>query len=395
MSPRFDAGVADIPLALYVHLPWCIKKCPYCDFNSHERTRETLPDEAYVDALLADLESQLPLVWGRKIVSVFFGGGTPNLFSTQAIARLMAGLRARLPIKPGTEITMEANPGAFETQQFEALAEAGITRLSLGVQSFSGDALKALGRVHNANEALQAAAAAKECFERLNFDLMYGLPGQGEPQSLAQAMQDLDTALDLDPGHLSLYQLTLEPNTLFATRPPRLPDEDLCIDMQEALLARLAERGYERVEISAFARPGHECEHNINYWQFGDYIGIGAGAHGKISLPGQGIQRTHAIRRPEDYMAALAQGRPPRQERWVAEADRPFEFMLNALRLVQGFTAEQYRQRTGLGLEGVLPTLGRLQARGLIQASHGGFRATPLGLDHLNAVQAEFLSDAA
>ncbi len=390
---EFAEGVADIPLALYVHLPWCIKKCPYCDFNSHERARQALPEEAYIDALLRDLEQQLPWVWGRKIVSVFLGGGTPNLFSPEAIARLMSGLRARLPIKPGTEVTMEANPGAVEESQFEQLAAAGIGRLSLGVQSFDPDALRALGRVHSASDALSAARAAKSVFGRLNLDLMYGLPGGDAPQSMDSALRDLELALEIDPGHISLYQLTLEPNTRFASRPPTLPDEDVCIDMQEALLGRLAQAGYGRVEVSALARPGHECQHNINYWQFGDYLGIGAGAHGKITLPGEGILRTHAIRRPEDYMAALDGGASPRQTRWVSQAERPFEFMLNALRLIDGFTAEQFRQRTGLGLEVVLPTLGHLQARGLVEARAGGFRATALGMDHLNAVQAEFLSD--
>ncbi len=287
------------PLSLYVHLPWCLKKCPYCDFNSHERAGGTVPERAYLDALVADLEAALPLVWGRRIHSIFIGGGTPSLFEPASIDRLLADIRARLPLEPGCEVTLEANPGTFERERFRAYRAAGVTRLSIGVQSFDDRLLAAVGRVHDAAQARAAVAEARAAFDTFNIDLMYALPGQ----SLEMLQADLDAALAYEPPHLSVYHLTLEPNTVFAARPPSgLPDDDLASDMLDAIVARTAGAGLARYEVSAFARPGHRCVHNLNYWQFGDYLGIGAGAHGKLSFAHR-IVRQVRWRDPATYMA--------------------------------------------------------------------------------------------
>lgn len=384
-----------VPLSLYIHLPWCISKCPYCDFNSHAAPRGTSAEthrlddglqQAYVDAVLLDLEQALPLVWGRRVQTIFVGGGTPNLFSAKQIDRLLVGVRQRLPLAPGLEITLEANPAAAQWQEFEGLKAAGVTRLSLGIQSFHDDSLAALGRAHSAVEAQQAARDALEIFERVNLDLMYGLPGQ----SLEMALADVGLALSLGIQHLSLYQLTLEPNTLFAVQPPVLPDEDSLYDMQDQLFARIAQTSLERYEVSAFASPGQRCQHNLNYWQFGDYLGIGAGAHSKLSLPEQGILRQTCIRRPEDYLLAAREGRVRRTERVEATA-LPFEFMLNTTRLVDGFAPSLYLERTGQPLEGLLPGASRAKERGLLQMSPGLWRPTARGMDFLNDLQTMFL----
>lgn len=377
-----------IPLSIYVHLPWCLKKCPYCDFNSHERA-DGLPEAAYLAALTSDLEQVLPSIWGRSVVSVFIGGGTPNLFSPDAIASLLETIRARVRLLPGAEITMEANPGAAQRGQFEALRQAGVTRLSLGVQSFHDESLKAIGRVHDGAGARQAAEAAVAVFERCNLDLMYGLPGQ----DLAMAEADLRAALALDPGHLSRYQLTLEPNTLFALRPPALPPEDLIWEMQTEGESLLAEAGYARYEVSAHARPGHEAQHNLNYWEFGDYLGIGAGAHSKLTQAAEGVVRQTVVRRPEDFMAKVVGGTHRRTEAVPAES-LPFEFMLNALRLVEGVPVMHYPSRTGQPVEGLLAQVGQAQTDGLMSRQPGRFAPTPLGLDFLNDLQARFLPDA-
>lgn len=391
-----------VPLSLYVHMPWCLRKCPYCDFNSHGLSEaDGEPDAAdaalrmaslqqpYIDALIADLEQALPLIWGRPIISVFVGGGTPNLVSPEEIARLLAAVRARVRLLPGAEVTLEANPGAAQRGQFEALAAAGVTRLSLGVQSFHGPHLQALGRVHDGPQALAAARDAQAVFDRLNLDLMYGLPGQ----TLDQALADLDQALAIDPGHLSLYQLTLEPNTFFARFPPRLPDDDAIWEMQQALHGRLAKAGYDRVEVSAFAKPGQACVHNLNYWTFGDYLGIGAGAHSKLSLPEAGIVRQTCTRTPADYLAAVGQGSHRRAEP-VAPEQLPFEFMLNGLRLADGLPLSLYAERAWRPIEDLLPGLGAAQAKGLVSLRDGRVRATPLGMDFLNDLQMLFLPES-
>ncbi len=321
------------PLALYVHVPWCIRKCPYCDFNSHE-ARGDVPEDAYVDALFADLESALPGIWGRKVVSVFIGGGTPSLFSHAAIDRLLAGIRARVPLLPDAEVTLEANPGTFERQKFAGFFGAGVNRLSLGVQSFDPAQLQALGRVHDADEARRAAEAALMIFGNVNLDLMYALPHQ----TVTAARADLAAALAFAPPHLSFYHLTLEPNTLFHRHPPPLPDDDVAADIEEAVHATLVGAGYHRYETSAFARPGRECAHNVNYWRFGDYLGIGAGAHSKLSLPDR-IVRQVRWKQPKQYFARVAEGRPLQEDVVVARGDVGFEFMLNALRLKAGVPA--------------------------------------------------------
>lgn len=381
-----------VPLSLYIHLPWCVSKCPYCDFNSHalpshqpDRLDEGL-QQAYVDALLADLEQALPMVWGRRIQTIFVGGGTPNLFSAREVNRLLVGVRERLPLAPGLEVTLEANPAAAQRAEFEALRQAGVTRLSLGIQSFSDGSLQALGRAHSAGTALQAAQDAVEVFERVNLDLMYGLPGQ----SVEDALRDLTQALAVGMGHLSLYQLTLEPNTLFAVRPPVLPDEDTLAEMQDALLDRLQQQGLARYEVSAYARTGERCQHNLNYWQFGDYLGIGAGAHSKLSLPDQGIVRQTCIRRPEDYLRAAREGAARRTERVEADA-LPFEFMLNATRLVDGFAPSLYSERTAQPLEDLLPAAGLAVRKGLLECAPDCWRPTRRGMDFLNDLQALFL----
>ncbi|MCX7272157.1 MAG: radical SAM family heme chaperone HemW [Burkholderiales bacterium] len=388
------------PLALYVHLPWCLKKCPYCDFNSHEwravpaagQGLSLLPPELeqrYLDALQADLEASLPLVWGRSVQTVFIGGGTPSLFSPAAIEALLATVRARLRLAPQAEITLEANPGSFETGRFAGFARAGVTRLSIGVQSFDDGLLRAIGRVHDGAQARAAVAAAARHFETFSLDLMYALPGQ----TLAALGRDIDEALSYRPPHLSAYHLTLEPNTLFAKYPPALPDDDLAADMQALLETRLGDEGLRRYEISAWARTGHQARHNLNYWQFGDYLGIGAGAHGKLSFH-DGILRQSRLRHPERYMqAALGGGGAIEQEHRLQANDLPFEFMLNALRLVDGVPASMFTERTGLPLAAMARALRAAGEAGLLDPDPALLRATPLGLRFLNDLQEKFLEE--
>ncbi len=373
-------------LSLYVHLPWCIRKCPYCDFNSHERT-QPIAETAYIDALINDLEQSLPLVWGRPVISVFIGGGTPSLFAPQAIARLLSEIRARLPLVPDAEITMEANPGTFELDRFQGFREAGVNRLSLGVQSFSDAMLGQLGRVHSADQAGLALASAVNIFERVNADLMFGLPGQ----RLSDLEQELDRLLSFPLTHVSLYQLTLEPNTLFATRPPQgLPDDDCLAEMQTLVAQRLAAQGLQRYEVSAYAAAGQQCQHNLNYWTFGDYLGIGAGAHGKISLANR-IFRTVKARNPDAYLSA--QGGAAKESE-VGVHDLGFEFMLNALRLVEGVPISRWAQTTGMAIGEhpfLLERLASAQSKGLMVRRPDRFQASVRGLELLNDLQAIFL----
>jgi putative oxygen-independent coproporphyrinogen III oxidase len=397
------------PLSLYVHLPWCLKKCPYCDFNSHELAPKTpvaspprggasglgrpgaghageLPEAKYLDALIADLEAALPQVWGRRVISVFIGGGTPSLFSPAGIERLIADIRARLPLEPGCEITLEANPGTFERERFRAYRGAGVTRLSVGVQSFDDELLRAIGRVHDAAQARAAVAEAREAFETFNIDLMYALPGQ----TLAQLHADLDIALAFAPPHLSIYHLTIEPNTAFANAPPALPDADLASEMLDAIVARTTGTGLQRYEVSAFARAGHRCVHNLNYWQFGDYLGIGAGAHGKLSFPDRVVRQVR-WREPAMYMQHALAGKAVSNEHDISAGELPFEFMLNALRLADGFELQRYVERTGQSLTSIEATLDRAAARGLIEREHGRVKPTPRGFDFLSDLQSMFL----
>jgi putative oxygen-independent coproporphyrinogen III oxidase len=367
-----------------VHLPWCVRKCPYCDFNSHEM-RGAAPYAAYVDALLEDLEEDLPMVAGREIATVFFGGGTPSLCPPGQIGRFLEGVAARLTLVRGAEITLEANPGAVEHGRFSELAAAGINRISLGVQSFQPRLLTAIGRIHDDREARAAIdELARAGIDNFNLDLMYGLPDQ----SVAEAAADLDAAIAAGPPHLSLYQLTLEPGTPFHRRPPPLPDEDACWAMEAAAAEVLATRGYQRYEVSAWARPGHECRHNLNYWSFGDYLGVGAGAHGKLSLPDGRVVRRNRRRRPLGWL----EGPRLEGEQFLDEQARLFEFMLNALRLTDGFGVDAFEARTGLPVTAALPGLELGRKKGLLAPrSDGGWQATPLGRRFLNDAQALFL----
>ena len=374
------------PLALYVHLPWCLKKCPYCDFNLHEAKAGALPEARYLAALVADLDAALPQVWGRRVVSVFIGGGTPSLFSPASIDRLLADIRARLPLEPGCEITLEANPGTFERERFRAYRAAGVTRLSVGVQSFDDALLERIGRVHDGTQARAALAEAREAFETFNLDLMYALPGQ----SLAQLNADLDIALSFAPPHLSIYHLTVEPNTAFANAPPVLPDDDAASDMLDLIASRMQAAGLARYEVSAFARPGHRCLHNLNYWQFGDYLGIGAGAHGKLSFPDR-IVRQVRWREPAMYMDKALAGRALSNEQAVLPDQLPLEYMLNALRLAEGFGLARFAERTGQSIAVIDQALQRAVSRGLIERDGARVRPTPRGFDFLSDLQALFL----
>ena len=376
------------PLSLYVHFPWCVKKCPYCDFNSHEHAGglAAIPEQAYLDALRSDLESVLPQVWGRRVHSVFIGGGTPSLLSAGGLDRLLADVRARLTIEADAEITLEANPGTFEAGKFASYRSSGVNRLSIGIQSFDDRFLKALGRIHDGAEARHAVEIAQRHFDNFNLDLMFGLPGQ----SADDAARDLETARSVAPPHLSLYQLTLEPNTLFAKYPPSLPDEETAAAIDAAVAAGAQAGGWRRYEVSAYAKPGFECRHNLNYWNFGDYLGIGAGAHGKLSFPDRIVRQTR-IRHPQRYLDVAAQGRPVHEEQAVAREALPFEFMLNALRLVEGFPAARFAERTGSSLAAIEPQLQRAEQRGLIERYLERIRPTPLGLRFLNDLQSEFL----
>ena len=382
------------PLALYVHIPWCLRKCPYCDFNSHAVPADyrpsgvttDLPEARYTEALLRDLEWALPQVWGRRVHSVFFGGGTPSLFSAQTVAELIAGFRARLNLMPDCEITLEANPGSFELGKFRDFAAAGVNRLSLGIQSFDSRMLRALGRVHDGEEALRAAAAAVRIFPRVNLDLMLALP----QQTLEQALADARQALQIGASHLSFYHLTLEPNTEFHRRPPPLPDEDSAAAIQDAVAALLHQAGFEHYETSAWAQPGQQCRHNLNYWRFGDYLGIGAGAHAKISLPVRILRQTRA-RLPRDYMQQALAGSPLQEQRELGRNERVFEFMMNALRLHEGFAVAEFVARTGLQISVAQPALDQAEARGLIQRDHMRIKPTPLGRRFLNDLLEIFL----
>lgn len=376
------------PLALYVHFPWCVRKCPYCDFNSHEPAGGfgAIPEAQYLEALRADLEAALPYVWGRPVISVFIGGGTPSLLSPAGLARLLSDVRALLPLVPDCEITLEANPGTVEAARFAAYRAAGVNRLSLGIQSFDEAKLKALGRIHDRAQAIAAVECAQRHFENFNLDLMFALPGQ----TLQDLHADLQTALDFAPPHLSYYQLTLEPNTVFAKYPPPLPDEDLAAAMLETVQERLGAAGYRRYEVSAYARPGNECRHNLNYWTFGDYLGIGAGAHGKLSFPHR-IVRQRRLRQPASYLAQGGSGRFVAESKEVPRAELPFEFMLNALRLTDGVPAALFPARTGLPPSAIAGAVERAVARGLLEATPDRLRPTPLGQRFLSDLQALFL----
>lgn len=376
------------PLSLYVHLPWCIRKCPYCDFNSHEMREREMPEQRYLDALVLDLESALPLVWGRTVHSIFIGGGTPSLFSPQGIDRLLGDIRARLRLSADCEVTLEANPGTFEKDRFRAFRSAGVTRLSVGVQSFNDDTLKQLGRVHDRAQAIAAVHEAAQAFDTFNLDLMYALPGQ----DMAALDQDLAQALALEPSHLSIYHLTLEPNTYFAKFPPEIPPEDLAYDMLDRITEVTQARGLQRYEVSAYARAGHACWHNQNYWQFGDYLGIGAGAHSKLSFAHRVVRQVR-VREPQLYMSKAQAGQAIAQETEVSRADLPFEFMLNALRLREGFKLADFLDRTGLPLSAIEQGLEEAQRKGLIERDLQTVKPTPRGFDFLSDLQAIFLAD--
>jgi len=381
-APRFAALP---PLSLYVHIPWCIRKCPYCDFNSHER-RDEIPEAQYVESLIADLESALPSIWGRRFTSVFFGGGTPSLFSAAAIDRILAAVRARVPLAPDAEITLEANPGTFEQAKFAGFRAAGVNRLSLGVQSFNPVQLRALGRVHVEREARTAVRAALEIVGSVNLDLMYALPAQ----TVEDARADIAAALAFETPHLSFYHLTIEPNTLFHRHPPPLPDEDAAADIADAVEAALTAAGYAHYETSAFARTGHECRHNLNYWRFGDYLGIGAGAHSKLSLP-ERVVRQVRYKQPQQYLDQVARGEPLLEEHEVARGEIGFEFMLNALRLTDGVPVALFAERTGFPLTILRKELDEAERRGLLARDHERIRPTALGRRFLNDLQALFL----
>lgn len=375
-----------IPLGLYIHLPWCVQKCPYCDFNSHANDRP--PESPYVDALIADLDESLPSVWGRPVQTIFFGGGTPSLFSPDAIEQILAAVRARLRLSATAEITLEANPGTVEQDRFRGFREAGVNRLSLGIQSFDDTMLSRLGRIHDGAEARQAIEIAIEAgFDNLNLDLMFGLPSQ----TLEQALDDLRQALAFSPSHLSRYQLTIEPNTRFHHQPPKLPDEDLLWKMQQQGGTLLAQNGYTQYEVSAWSQKRKQCQHNRNYWEFGDYLGLGSGAHGKITHQGTGeITRIRKHRHPDDFMSRR-RGSFISSRETLQSPDLPFEFMLNALRLTEGVNIERYTQRTGLMTETIAATLDELRTLGLLTDSRTQLQTTAKGQQFLNDVISRFL----
>lgn len=370
------------PLALYVHVPWCLKKCPYCDFNSHASIGQ-IPENDYLAALIADLEGALPQIWNRPVISIFIGGGTPSLLSNAGLDHLLSAIRARLPLSPTAEITIEANPGAIDSAKFSGYRDAGVTRLSLGIQSFDDRKLRALGRIHSADDARRAAESALRHFERVNFDLMYALP----EQSLEEARHDLECAVSLGPGHVSAYHLTLEPHTPYYQSPPPLPDEDLAADMQDMVERTLSGAGYAHYEISAYARQGQRCVHNLNYWTYGDYLGIGAGAHSKLSFP-ERIIREARHKHPDRYRQAPTQ---LTQSDEVTVADRTGEFMMNGLRLVEGIPARLYFERTGLPLQTIAPLCQRAGDDGLLTATADLVRPTVLGRRHLNRLIGYFI----
>lgn len=373
------------PLSLYVHLPWCLKKCPYCDFNSHEVAAE-MPEQRYIDALIADLESSLPLIWGRTVQSIFIGGGTPSLFSPKAIDRLLADIRARLRLTPDCEITLEANPGTFEKDRFRAFRSAGVTRLSIGVQSFDDRHLKTLGRVHDRAQAIAAVEEAAQAFDTFNLDIMYALPGQ----TLQNLEQDMQTALALGPPHISIYHLTIEANTYFAKFPPVIPEEDEAYAMLDKITEMTEGAGLQRYEVSAYAKAGHRCFHNLNYWQFGDYLGIGAGAHSKLSFAHRVVRQVR-FREPKLYMDKALEGNAVTQDNEVARAELPFEFMLNALRLKDGFKLQDFVEKTGLPFTAIAQGLEEAERKGLIERDFVRVKPTVRGFDFLNDLQSLFL----
>ena len=384
VQPKFEALP---PLSLYIHIPWCVRKCPYCDFNSHE-IRGAVPETNYVDALIADLETALPLIWGRKIYTVFFGGGTPSVFSAASIERILNAVRARVPLAIDAEITLEANPGTVEAEKFRGFRAAGVNRLSLGIQSFNLQHLKALGRIHDDNEARAAIEIARANFDNFNLDLMYGLP----QQSVAEALADIETVLSFAPPHLSVYHLTVEPNTYFYRHPPALPVDDDAAQMQEAIEHKLATTGYKHYETSAFAQPGAQSRHNLNYWTFGDYLGIGAGAHSKLSLPGR-ILRQARHKQPKQYLESAAAGNAIQEQHDVAASEIGFEFMMNALRLSNGFPVVLFEEHAGLPLTAVLKPLEEAERRGLIERDHQRIAPTELGRQFLNDLLQIFLPE--
>ena len=374
------------PLALYIHLPWCLKKCPYCDFNSHAVPAAGLPEQAYIAALLADLEAALPLIWGRTVHSIFLGGGTPSLFSPAAMDQLLGALRARVRLEADCEITLEANPGTFEKDRFRAFRAAGVTRLSIGVQSFSDDALKALGRVHDRAQAIAAVEEAAQAFDTFNLDIMYALPGQ----DLVALKKDMALALTLAPPHISIYHLSIEPNTYFAKFPPQLPEEDTAYEMLDLITEMTGQAGLQRYEVSAYARPGHACRHNLNYWKFGDYLGLGAGAHSKLSFAHRVVRQVR-FREPALYLEKALAGAFVAQETQVSRSDLPFEFMLNALRLKDGFALQLFAERTGLPMTAIEKELQLAQEKGWLERDLTTVRPSVHGYDFLNDLQSLFL----
>ena len=393
-APLLDFGISNgttllkalPPLSLYIHIPWCIKKCPYCDFNSHE-AKGSLEEARYIEALISDLDYTLPKVWGRRIHTIFFGGGTPSLFSAQGIDTILAAVRARLVVEPEAEITMEANPGTFEIEKFKGYRDAGVNRLSIGIQSFNAHHLKALGRVHDDAEAKRAISIAQQHFDNINLDVMFALPAQ----TLAECADDVDTALSFGTNHLSIYHLTLEPNTLFHRFPPPLPDDELAADMQDMIAEKLGVAGYAHYETSAYAKPGCESKHNLNYWRFGDYIGIGAGAHGKLSFPNK-ITREARFKQPNTFMERAMLGEAIQEGITIAPKELPFEFMLNALRLTEGFPVTLFVERTGLPITVMQRELDLAESRGLIVRDHVFIAPTVKGRMFLNDLLGGFLA---
>jgi putative oxygen-independent coproporphyrinogen III oxidase len=375
------------PLSLYIHFPWCVRKCPYCDFNSHE-AKGDFPEEEYLDAVRLDLEQSLPLIWGRKIYTIFIGGGTPSLMSAKGLDRLMSDVRTLLPLDGACEVTMEANPGTFEAEKFKSFRASGINRLSIGIQSFNPRHLQALGRIHDDNEARRAVDIAHANFDNFNLDLMYALPSQ----TLGEAKKDLETALSFAPPHLSLYHLTMEPNTVFAKYPPALPDDDASADMQDMIANETRVAGFEQYEVSAYAQPGRRARHNLNYWEFGDYLGIGAGAHSKISFPHR-VLRQARFKQPKSFMEAARLGNPVQEEREIGREDMGFEFMLNTLRLTGGFSPNLFAERTGMAITSIDKMLNEAEAKGLLYRDHLNIRPTELGQRFLNDLQQMFLAE--
>ena len=374
------------PLSLYIHFPWCVRKCPYCDFNSHEAGKGEFPEQAYLDAVRLDIEQSLPLIWGRKIYTIFIGGGTPSLMSAAGLDRLMSDVRSLLQLDGACEITMEANPGTFEQEKFRSFRDSGINRLSVGIQSFNSTHLKALGRIHDADEARRAVEIAKSTFDNFNLDLMYALPGQ----TLAEAEQDIRTALSFQPPHLSLYHLTMEPNTVFAKYPPQLPDDDASADMQDMIAALTAQAGFQHYEVSAYAQPGAQARHNLNYWQFGDYLGVGAGAHSKISFPHR-VLRQARFKQPSSFIDAAQKGNAVSEEREISRSEMGFEFMLNTLRLRGGFDPNLFGERTGMSITAIEKMLDAAEEKGLLYRDFKLIKPTELGQRFLNDLQEMFL----